>query len=54
MAMLHYGKKTANPEYEALLTGGEKDYLDGYVVQQRWSQLWLDKHAGSFDHFSSH
>ena len=54
MAMLHYGKKTANPKYEVLLTYGEKDYLDGYVVQQRWSQLWLDKHAGSFDHFSSH
>ena len=54
MAMLHYGKKTANPKYEALLTYGEKDYLDGYVVQQRWAQLWLDEHSGSFDHFSSH
>jgi hypothetical protein len=30
MAKLHYGEETAIPEYEALLTEGEKDYLDGY------------------------
>ena len=41
MAMLHYGEETANPQYETLLTVGEKDYLDAYVIQQRWVGMWL-------------
>lgn len=40
MAKLHYGKDTANPEYEALLTQIERDHLDAYVIQQRWGQFW--------------
>ena len=43
MAMLHYGEETANSEYEALLTEGERDYLDVYVIQQRWAQLWSER-----------
>jgi hypothetical protein len=41
MAKLHYGETTANPEYEALLTKGEKDYLDAYLIQKRWAKLRL-------------
>ena len=40
IAKLHYGEDTANPEYEALLTQGERDYLDAYVIQQRWGLFW--------------
>jgi hypothetical protein len=42
MAKLHYGEETAIPEYEALLTEREKEYLDAYAIQQRWSKLWWD------------
>ena len=44
MAMLHYGEATATPEYEALLTEGEREYLDAYLIQQRWAVLWLERH----------
>lgn len=47
LARLHYGEETAIPEYEALLTEGEKDYLDAYVVQQRWAQLRLRQNRAS-------
>jgi len=43
MAMLHYGENTANPEHEALLTDGEKEYLDGYLIHQRWAKFWLER-----------
>jgi hypothetical protein len=43
MAMLHYGEPTANPEHEAPLAEGERDYLDVYVIQQRWAKLWLER-----------
>ncbi len=40
LAMLHYGEESAVPEYEALLTEGEKEYHDGYILQQRWAKVW--------------
>jgi hypothetical protein len=39
MAKLHYGEDTANPEYEALLTQDEKNYLDAFIIQDRWAKL---------------
>ena len=50
MAILHYGEETANTEYEALLAEGEKDYLDGYIVQQRWAQLWIGRNRSKYLH----
>jgi len=43
MAKLHYGEATANLEYASHLTEGEKDYLDAYVIHQRWAKLWLER-----------
>ena len=52
LARLHYGKETAIPEYEALLTEGEKEYLDAYAIQQRWSKLWLDQNGCKLNNYS--
>lgn len=46
MAKLHYGKETATPEYEAFLTQEERDHLDAYVIQQRWSEFWALQSRG--------
>lgn len=43
MAKLHYGEPTANPEYEALLTEQEREYLDGYLIQSRWAGFLVKK-----------
>ena len=45
MAKLHYGEETAIPEYEALLTEGEKECLDAHVIQRRWAQLWFKENS---------
>ena len=39
MAKLHYGEPTANPEYEAMLTDQEREYLDAYLIQSRWAEF---------------
>jgi hypothetical protein len=41
LAKLHYGEPTSKREYESLLTDEERGYLDSYVIQQRWSSVWL-------------